>query len=330
MPSIAALTDPIVIITGGAVFFLVVSVWWIATTLVYMGKVRQEEALSARLRPNDLKTGKPKTLRLWHEGKMGTTTVIQRTAPNAIGRTLKMWADALAWRGPLALFAIGFAGVVSVGALLAFALTQNPILALLVPVAVAVGLNVYAARKANKYAEKFEQQLADALGLAARSLRAGHPLMSAFQVIVDEMDAPVGTTFAEIVQQQQLGTSLEEAISRTADRSHSDDMKLFAASTIIQMRSGGNLADMMDRLVAVIRDRIRLHRRARVLTAQTQLSKRVLMFMPFVMVILLMITKPDYLNPMWETFPGRVMLAMAAGMLVIGSWMMNRIATLRY
>jgi len=90
------------------------------------------------------------------------------------------------------------------------------------------------------------------------------------------------------------------------------------------------VADMMERLVAVIRDRIRLHRRARVLTAQTQLSKRVLIFMPFVMIALLMLTKPDYLVPMWETVAGRVMVGMAAGMLIIGSWMMNRIATLRY
>jgi len=330
IPNMEALTSPIAILTGGAVFFLVVSIWWIVTTLVYMGKVREEERLAARLNPYDTSQGKAKTLRLWHDGKLGTTTVIQRTSPNAVVRTLAHWAGALNWRGPLVLLGAAVLGAAILGFLLIYAFTRNPLLALAWAVGLPAALNVVAGRRAVKHAERFEQQLADALGLAARSLRAGHPLMSAFQVIVDEMEPPVSTTFSEIVQQQQLGTSLEEAIIRTADRSHSDDMKLFAASTVIQMRSGGNLADMMERLVAVIRDRIRLHRRARVLTAQTQLSKRVLIFMPFVMIALLMLTKPDYLVPMWETVAGRVMVGMAAGMLIIGSWMMNRIATLRY
>jgi tight adherence protein B len=107
-------------------------------------------------------------------------------------------------------------------------------------------------------------------------------------------------------------------------------MKLFAASTVIQLRSGGNLADMMDRLVAVIRDRMRLQRRVRVLTAQTQFSKRVLIAMPFVLIAILMMLKPDYLELMWTTQVGRYMLGAAGIFLIIGSWVMNKIATLKY
>jgi tight adherence protein B len=140
----------------------------------------------------------------------------------------------------------------------------------------------------------------------------------------------VSTVFAEIIQQQQLGKSLEESIRATAAKSHSDDLKLFAASTIVQLRSGGNLADMMDRLVAVIRDRIRLQRRVRVLTAQTQFSKRILIGMPFVLIAMLFVLKPDYLSPLTETHTGRILVATAAVFLVVGSYVMNKIAVLKY
>ncbi len=213
---------------------------------------------------------------------------------------------------------------------LLFTITQNPLLAVASIVVIPLGLNFYAGFRAQREAAVFERQLADALGLASRSLRAGHPLMAAFQLIVDELEPPVSNVFAEIVQQQQLGKSLEEAIRSTASRSQSDDMKLFASSTIIQLRSGGNLADMMERLVAVIRDRIRLQRRVRVLTAQTQFSKRVLIFMPFFLIGVLMVLKPTYLDPMWTTEMGRYMLGAASIFLVVGSWFMNKIATLRY
>jgi tight adherence protein B len=107
-------------------------------------------------------------------------------------------------------------------------------------------------------------------------------------------------------------------------------MKLFATSVAIQLRSGGNLADMMDRLVAVMRDRIRLNRRARVLTAQTQFSKRVLIILPFAIFVLLNVLRPGYMEPLYTTPMGKGLLTAAAVSLVVGVWIMNRMAALRY
>ncbi|MCH8153024.1 MAG: hypothetical protein IH830_11720 [Planctomycetes bacterium] len=96
------------------------------------------------------------------------------------------------------------------------------------------------------------------------------------------------------------------------------------------MRTGGNLADLMDRLAVVVRDRIRLGRRMRILTAQTQMSKRVLIVLPFIIFILFNILNPDYMAPLYTTNVGNFLLAISALGLAIGAWVMNRMAVLKY
>jgi len=322
--------SPIVLITGAAAFALVASVWFIGTTFIYMRRIRDEEKISERLNTEVDPSAKARTLRLWHNGKAGTTTVFEQITPGIIGRWLERTRRGLGWGGPASTFALFLIALLLVGFILAYGLSQNLIVSAAWLALVPMILNFIAARRAAKEEAVFERQLADALGVATRSLRAGHPLMAAFQVIVDELDPPVSTVFAEMIQMQQLGKSLEEAIRATAAKSQSDDMKLFAASTIIQLRSGGNLADMMDRLVAVIRDRIRLQRRVRILTAQTQFSKRVLICMPFILILMLFVMKSDYLGPLTETQPGRILIGIAVAFLITGSWVMNKIAVLKY
>ncbi len=317
--------------TGGAVFVLVASIWMMMTLGLNMRRAGREEKLARRL--EDVRRGRPaktRTLRLWHDGKEGTTVVSGVGPGSALGNFLTRLKIGLGWKGPLASFAAAVGGGMISGALITYTLTENVILSALWFVLVPMILNMISMRRAAKAEEVFERQFADALSLATRSLRAGHPLMSAFQVIVEEMEPPVSTVFAEILQEQGLGIGLEEAIETAAEKSASQDMKLFAASTVIQLRSGGNLADMMDRLVDVIRDRMRLQRRVRVLTAQTQLSKRVLMFIPLALFLMLLLTKPGYLEPLWKTQVGLYLCGTAVAFMIVGSWIMNRIARLKY
>ena len=125
-----------------------------------------------------------------------------------------------------------------------------------------------------------------------------------------------------------MGRSIEEAIRAAADRSASEDLKLLATSVSIQVRSGGNLAEMIDRLADVIRERIRLNRRMRVLTAQTQFSKRILVALPLVLFVVVNIINPDYIEPMYSTTNGQILLAIAGAGIMAGSWVMNKMATL--
>ena len=124
--------------------------------------------------------------------------------------------------------------------------------------------------------------------------------------------------------------SLEAALRQAAAKSTSPDLKLFATSVAIQLRSGGNLASMMEGLSAVIRDRMRLSQRVRVLTAQTQFSKRILAALPLVLFVLLNLINPQYVEPLYATTGGQLLLALAAAGVLLGVYVMNRMAVLRF
>ena len=98
----------------------------------------------------------------------------------------------------------------------------------------------------------------------------------------------------------------------------------------IQLQSGGNLADLMDSLASVIRARMRLNRRVRVLTSQTQLSKRVLIAIPIILFALLNMISPEYMEVFYTTRDGKIMLAIMVSMVLFGVWVMNRLSILRF
>ncbi|HYN64752.1 MAG TPA: type II secretion system F family protein, partial [Candidatus Limnocylindrales bacterium] len=183
--------------------------------------------------------------------------------------------------------------------------------------------------KIHKNAQKFERQLVDGLELCARALKAGHPLLAAFQLIADEIPAPVGQIFAEICQQQALGVRMEDALRRSAMQTKNEDMQLFSAAMAIHLRSGGNLAEVMQGLAFVIRERLRLGRRFRTLIAQTQISKRILIAMPILMFFVLNVISPAYMQTMYQSGFGQILLAMAALGLLAGWFTMNKMANLK-
>ena len=175
----------------------------------------------------------------------------------------------------------------------------------------------------------FERQLLDGLGIAARALRAGHPLLGAFQLISEEIDEPIGDIFFRICHEQLLGLDLAESIHKVARTTYSPELKLFATAVAIQLRSGGNLADLMDSLANVIRARIRLSKRVRVLTSATQLSKKILIALPITLFFWLSVTNPGYMEVFYTTTVGKLMIVAMAVLLLLGAWVMNRIAVLR-
>jgi tight adherence protein B len=118
-------------------------------------------------------------------------------------------------------------------AVVAYLLTSNIMMAVAAPIAVAVLVYIILTQKVAKRQATFERQLVDALELAARSLKVGHPLVGSFQMISQEIGAPVGNLFGNVCQQQELGVSLDEALRGVAAESHSDDLKLFATSVVI-------------------------------------------------------------------------------------------------
>jgi tight adherence protein B len=310
-------------------FALVLSLWvgavlmWAARRAAVTGKVKRRLGLGAKVQGE-------KTLHLWHDGRDVSTTVPLRSPGRSwllsIERQLKRADLPLTLTQAITLMI----GVVLISFAFMYVLTGNLVLGAGVAIGVFVILRIYLSARVARRTSIFEEQLMDAMELAARSLRAGHPLMGAFQLLAEEMSPPVSTVFAEICQRHGMGGDLEQVLREAGDESASPDMKLFATSVAIQIRTGGNLADLMERLALVIRDRMRVHRRARVLTAQTQMSKRILIGLPFVLFVVLNVVNPAYMQPFYKETAAQIMLGVGAVLLVIGTWMMNRMAVIRY
>ena len=322
--------DIIDLAVKASAFVLVFALWCGALWIWILRRKSHKRKVAHQLGLGDPQGGSTRILRLWLDGKEATTAV-----PNAVQhRSLKeklhrVRADA-ELQAPLPSLVLAIFGGCTLVFVFALALTARPLLGVAAVGTILMILWIVLRHRVSRRISVFEDHLVDALDLAARSLRAGHPLIGAFQLISEEIPGGVGSFFGEVCQQQQLGVSLEEALSAVAASSTSKDVKLLATSVIIQLRSGGNLAEMMETLARVIRDRARMNRRTRVLTARTQMSKRILTCLPIGMFFLLSILNPGYMAPLLGTESGRVILACGVGSLLVGTWMMNRMAMLRY
>lgn len=317
--------------TGGSIFVLILSLWFIALAVWTFLRSSRRAKVEQRLGlAEDQISDSTHTLRLWHDGRVATSEVLDAPTKTSPVARLDRMRNELGLDVPISTVILAVGGLSSIAFGIVFFLSGSLVLAVGGGGAIIVILYVFAQRQIRKKEDLFDRQLAEALSLAARSLRAGHPVLGSFQLIAEEMKPPISDMFADIIQQQALGISLDEAITAKAVQSASPDLKLFAASMSIQLRSGGNLADMMEKSAHVVRDRIKLHRRARVLTSETQLSKRVLIGIPFFLFFLLNILNPDYIEMLYTTSLGRSMLMVGGVFLLTGSWVMNKIAVLRY
>lgn len=315
---------------AGAGFVLVLAIWTAGVTLWQMGRARRQRQVDMRLGLIHPDGEAGRVLRLWHEGHEALTRVPGRQDRKSLLERLDQVRQEAGWSLPVSSLLLGTFGIMFLLFVFACAWTGYVVAGLVTAGAVPLVGWVHLKRCIAQRVALFDSQFVDALGLAARSLRAGHPLIGAFRLVAEELPAPVGTIFAEVCQQQSLGMNLQHALQRAAAESGSTEMKLFATSVSIQMRTGGNLADLIDRLAEVIRDRMRLARRVRVLTAQTQFSKRVLLVLPFVTFAGFSLIRPAYVAPLYTTPTGQLLLMGSAVSLLIGALLMNRMSVLKY
>jgi len=305
---------------------------WLAVLIVWrIIQARQAGKMQVRLGLVDKSAPElTRVLRLWHDAK--ETTIRVPGLPSQAGpmKRLDQLRKEAGWKVPAGLLLPAVSTTAAMIFVILFAITGQALAGIAGFVATMMIAWTYLNHCISKRAELFDMQFTDALDLACRSLRAGHPLVGALQLVSEEIDEPVGPVFDSICQQQAMGVSLEQAIEAMGNDSSHEDMKLFATSLAMQMRSGGNLAHMMERLALVIRDRVRLNRRVRILTAQTQFGKRILIALPFVLMVVLSVLNPEYIDPLFSTFTGQILLAIGGVFVLLGMWVMNRMATLRY
>ena len=144
--------------------------------------------------------------------------------------------------------------------------------------------------------QRFEEQLPDALELIARSLKAGHAFSSGMKMVTDEFDDPVGTEFAKTLNEINFGVDVTEALKNLAKRVDCPDLNFFVISVILQKETGGNLAEILENIGHLIRERFKFYGRVRTLTAEGRLSAVVLIGLPFVIAFVIFLLNPEYIK----------------------------------
>lgn len=308
-----------------SVFGLAFSIWCIGVFLWVGRYLLKLKAVQKRLKIAPDADERAETLRLWRDMqyKHEAEHFEMEKKPSTKER-LGIWVESAGWKVPFRMVAITVFCIVVFVFVIVYGLSGGAWLSGATSAVVFYLFLQYADNRILKRANLFERQLVDGLGVAARALRAGHPLVGAFQLISEEIGEPLGSLFGNIYHQQAFGSDLRESIRLAAKRVRNTEFKLFATSISVQLHSGGNLADLMDSLSSVIRDRMRLNKRIRVLTAQTQMSKTILIIMPVVLFILLNAVNPKYMEPLYTTPEGNVMMVFMIFSILIGSWIMNR------
>lgn len=183
--------------------------------------------------------------------------------------------------------------------------------------------------KTKKRNTVLEQQLPDALNMLASSLRAGHSFASATQILSEQLTQPIQPVFDDIHNDLKLGVPMKESFAKMLNTVEVIDFKIFATAVLVQRESGGNLAEIVDKIGFTIRERAKLKRQISVLTAQPRLSAYIIGAAPIVMYILLQFIMPGYTQTLENHPLGPLIIGGAVGMQIAGFFVMRRIINIR-
>jgi tight adherence protein B len=179
--------------------------------------------------------------------------------------------------------------------------------------------------RARRRKDRLEEQLPDAIDLLGRAMRAGHPLSAGFSMVADEAPEPVATEFRQTFEEQRFGLPFDDSLLALAERMASTDARILVTAITVHRQVGGNLAEILDNIAFMVRERFKLRRQLRVITAQGRLSGYVLAALPIVLGLALWVLNPEYMLPLLQEDTGRYLLAGAAVFQVVGYLWIRRI-----
>ncbi|MCW8917646.1 MAG: type II secretion system F family protein [Gammaproteobacteria bacterium] len=199
-------------------------------------------------------------------------------------------------------------------------------------IALVVGVSVpyiFIVRKRIARHEKFTNQMPDALDYLARSMRAGNPFVSSLRSAAEELPEPTGTEFGITFDEMNYGLELEDALYNLERRSGSEEMRFFVTAVLIQRTTGGNLADVLNRIAAVMRQRAITYRDIRILAAEMRLSANVLIALPFFVAAALSVLNPSYLPVLFEHKIGLIIIGLQLFFMLLGYVVIQRMINFR-
>lgn len=181
----------------------------------------------------------------------------------------------------------------------------------------------------NRRKEMYSIQMVDALNLLANGLRAGLTVPQAIGMVVEELPPPVSQEFNLVLQQAKIGVPIDEALENLKTRVYTEDNEMFVTSVNILRETGGNLAEVFDTIVGVIRERVRLHLKIKTYVKAGMFQAYTIGSMPFLMILILGSGDPDVFPMFFGTIPGIIALLAICGLVALGMWVIMKIVDIK-
>jgi tight adherence protein B len=232
-------------------------------------------------------------------------------------------------RTPLGVFVLVAILLALIGLSLALLMRQTFLFAVLLGALLGAIPYGYLLWKKSQRLAMFERQLPEALELVARALRAGHAFSVGLKMVGEEASDPIGKEFRRVFDEVSMGVALQQALDNMTHRVESVDLRFFTTSVLVQRETGGNLAEIIDSLAGLIRQRFELQLKVKALSAEGRISAIILLGLPFVVGALLFKTSPDYMGLLFTDPIGRNLATVGSIMMVVGAVMMKRMVNIK-
>ena len=183
----------------------------------------------------------------------------------------------------------------------------------------------YASYRRTKRFQKFEELFPEAIDTLARAVRAGHAFTTALELIANELSEPVASEFRKLFEEQKFGLPVRDALMNMTGRMPLVDVKFFVTAVMLQRETGGNLAEILDNLSYVIRERFKIMRQVRVYTAQGRLTMMLLMGLPPVIVLTMLLTSPAFIRPLFSDPIGHALVVAGIVLQTLGYFVIRKI-----
>jgi tight adherence protein B len=220
----------------------------------------------------------------------------------------------------------------SIGLLFAFIVLvwlQNPLFAWMAFFLGFVLPYGYATHRRTKRFDKFEEMFPQAIDTLARAVRAGHAFTTALELIANEVTEPIAGEFRKMFEEQKFGLPVRDALVNLTERVPLVDVKFFVTAVMLQRETGGNLAEILDNLSYVIRERFKIMRQVRVFTAQGRLTMMLLMGLPPLIVAVMLLMNPTFIRPLFAEPLGHILVVIGVTLQTIGYFVIRRVITIQ-
>ena len=187
----------------------------------------------------------------------------------------------------------------------------------------------YVSHRRSKRFEKFEELFPEAIDTLARAVRAGHAFTTAIEMIASEVSEPIAGEFRKLFEEQKFGLPVRDALLNLAERIPLVDVKFFVTAVMLQRETGGNLAEILDNLSYVIRERFKIMRQVRVYTAQGRLTMMLLMGLPPLIIILMLVMNPGFIRPLFADPIGHTLIVAGITLQTLGYFVIRKVVRIQ-